>query len=185
MPFGCLAHMIDKEESMRNGCMGLLLSFVLSAACAGEAKDFTSYTEVKAKELKTAPEEYLNKNIFFATRFSELITTFLPYMDKSGFKAGKHYWLRVVPSNFPVIGEKKDKEFGDIAQDLRKRAPLAIYGKVRKFRFLPGETIFPHYYFDAEKIEMIEDKKNDALKDVDELAEEEPQQGKKLKHLLR
>ena len=149
-----------------------------SLAVKAAGRDFSTYKEVEVKSLKIAPEDHLNKSVKFTTRSVEYITTFLPYMDRSGFKAGKDFWLKVVPRNFPVIGEKKDKEYGELAQELKHGDAIILYGKVKKFISPPGETLFPHYYFDVEKIERLEDKASDALKEVDALNAEEAAKGK-------
>ncbi len=132
---------------------------VLMAVIPAQAKDYSKFEEVEVKKLKAAPEEYLNKNISCRTNFLELANVFHDYMEKSGFKAGKHFWLRARPGNLPVIGDKKECDGFELVDSLDEGDGIIIYGKIKNFLASPVATRLPHYYFQVEKI--VRSKKDD------------------------
>jgi hypothetical protein len=117
--------------------------------------DATKYEELAIEKVKATPEEYKNKKIFIETVFLMYATTFLPYMEKSGFKAGKDYYIQVKPDNFPVMSEKND-ETNAIIPGLKVGSKLRLYGKIKKFKSPPVQTVLPLYYLELDHIEVLE-----------------------------
>ncbi|HPN84559.1 MAG TPA: hypothetical protein PK821_04395 [Victivallales bacterium] len=131
---------------------------ILSMLCASLfSVDFDpgKYEKVDIEKVKATPEEYKNKKVSLDTVYFKYETTFLPYMDKSGFKAGKNYYLQVKPGNFPVMVDKND-ETNSLIPSLKAGSKVRIYGKVKKFSYKPEATIWPHYFLEMDKLEIIE-----------------------------
>ncbi|HCE45892.1 MAG TPA: hypothetical protein DET40_20295 [Lentisphaeria bacterium] len=147
---------------------GILLSLVSILLFAGLANAETfkaeSYTEVDKAKLKALPEEYKNKKIWYESEYFGYETTFPAYVEKSGFKAGKDFFLLVKPVAVPVMTEKT-KEINELIPTLKKGSKVKVYGKVKKFMSEPEATMLPHYYIELEKIEVTGPPVEDVAKD--------------------
>ena len=141
---------------------GLVVIFVsgcvMCSAFLSHAVDFdtSGYDEVEGKVLKLKPEDYRNKKIFYEGRYGNTMTAFPPYAERSGIKAGKHYWLVVEPTNLPVIA-RKGKDFDELVAQLKSNNLLKLYGRVKKFNYKPERTTLPQYYFEVEYFEVLGD----------------------------
>jgi hypothetical protein len=149
----------NKEFAMKNvkltGCLTLCAVFLLASAF-----NANQYDQVTKEMLKAQPEKYKNKKIHFETKYLGYATTFPPYMEKSGIKAGKYFRVKAQPLNFPIVARKKS--FSDIIMSLKKRSIVKIYGRVKIFIVSPARTRFPHYYMEVADIQIIkEPSKND------------------------
>ena len=114
--------------------------------------DKTKYQEIERNILLAAPEEFKNKRVSLKTRFAGFNTNFPPYMEASGAKASKYYWLRAGLRNVPLL-LPKDKGAAELVASLKEGSGIAVYGKVRKFKRkpkMPGMTL---YYLEAEFLE--------------------------------
>ena len=129
--------------------------FAIFANFAKSEVDTKKYQELSTDVVKAMPEEYKNKRICFETVFVRYETTFLPYMEKSGFRPGKYYYLQVKPSNFPVMAEKNDLT-NAIIPSLKAGSKVKLYGKVKKFSSSPEVGVFPVFHLELDHIEVIE-----------------------------
>ncbi len=126
------------------------LPIVVLAAAAAPQK---TYEEVQFNMIKAAPESFSSsKRIVYEAPFFRYSTTFLPYMEKSGFKASKYYLLEIGHVTVPAIA-RKDKEMNELVAGLRRGTAMKVYGRVKKFRHKPLLTTLPHYYVSVEKLE--------------------------------
>ncbi len=117
--------------------------------------DPKKYEPVEIEKLRATPEDLKNKKVCFETVYWKYETTFPPYVERSGYKAGKDYYLAVDPGSFPVIADKTD-EMNAIIPTLKRGSKIRVYGKVKKFSSPPVETRFPHYFLELDKLEIIE-----------------------------
>ncbi|NOY74842.1 MAG: hypothetical protein GXP32_03505 [Kiritimatiellaeota bacterium] len=115
----------------------------------------SQYKQITKELLKAQPEKYKNKKIYFETKYLGYATTFPPYMERSGIKAGKYFYIRAQPQNFPVVANKKS--FSDLILSMKKRSSVKIYGKVKKFPISPGWSRFPHYYLVVADIQVTKE----------------------------
>ena len=165
---------------------GILLSIasVFLLTCLANAETFKpeSYAVVEIPKLKALPEEYRNKKVCYESVYAGYETTFPPYVEKSGFKAGKDFCLLVRPMDLPVMAEKT-KEINELVPTLKKGTKVKIYGKIKKFMSEPEMTTLPHYFLELEKIEVVEEakveKKNKADEDNNQPADDDKSPWKK------
>ena len=130
----------------------LLLSLVaLQAVIAADPE----YTEVTVEQLKVAPEKYEHEYIVYEGPFLNTHSTFLPYMEKSGFRSTKYVWLVIGPSQVPVLARKTDTIVEQAAQ-LKRGQMVRVYGRIREFKADPKQTIHPHFYVSVDKLEPLE-----------------------------
>ncbi|GEM_PF-2943016 len=129
----------------------------LSSAILAYAETFKAenYAQVEIARLKATPEEYKMKRICYESEYWGYETTFPPYVEKSGFKAGKDFCLLIKPVSLPVMAEKS-KEMNELVPALKNGSTVKVYGKVKKFMSEPDATMMPHYYLELEKIEVVE-----------------------------
>jgi len=132
-----------------------LIFFAIFANIIKAEIDLKKYQELSVDTVKAMPEEYKNKRIWFETVFVRYETTFLPYMEKSGYRPGKYYYLQVKPSNFPVMAEKNDL-MNAIIPSLKAGSKVKLYGKVKKFSSSPEMGVFPVFHLELDNIEVIE-----------------------------
>lgn len=116
----------------------------------------TPYLEVDINVLKVAPEEYSSKKIVFTSTYTRYSTTFLPYMEKSGIETGKYFWLDIGGFRLPVIAKKND-EMNSLVADLKRGKTVKVYGRVKKFKKDPQQTLHSVYYVRVDKIEPVDD----------------------------
>jgi hypothetical protein len=155
------------------GCRMLLYVFIFLVFNEISAATFKpeKYAEVALANIKATPEEYKNKRIFIVTSYRAYRTTFPAYVERSGFKPGKYYYLRVVPESLPVMA-KKDDELNEIIPTLGKGRSVKIYGKIKKFSATPHQKVLPRYYLELEKLEVLEVGKGAVNEKVDDDSEE-------------
>ncbi|MCG2660480.1 MAG: hypothetical protein L6437_09575 [Kiritimatiellae bacterium] len=133
-------------------CLAVLLSTLMAhAAIAG-----TEYTEVDFKEFRLSPEDYKSKKITYTARFVNVSTTFLPYMDKSGFTTKKYLWLVVGDFRIPAMLKKSD-EATELVVTLKKEQLVTVSGTVKTFKSKPKQTMYPQYYVMVDSIEPSAD----------------------------
>ncbi len=149
---------------MKNIILSTVLLAILSVSVKAETFKPESYTEVDKAKLKALPEEYKNKKIWYESTYFGYETTFPPYVEKSGFKAGKDFCLLVQPMVVPVMTEKT-KELNDLIPTLKKGSKVKVYGKIKKFSNEPEMTMQPHYFLELEKIEVTGPPADDVAKD--------------------
>lgn len=116
------------------------------------------YEEIEFDALKIAPEKYKNKTVTFTETYNRYSATFPNYMERSGFKSEKYILIDIGEVKVPSIAKKDDAMTGFIAT-LEERSKVKVYGKIRKFRVMPGRGdigLAPEYYVEVEKIELIE-----------------------------
>ena len=116
----------------------------------------TPYMEVDINVLKVAPEEYSSKKIVFTSTYTRYSTTFLPYMEESGIETGKYFWLDIGGLRLPVIA-KKDGGMNSLVAGLKRGKTVKVYGRVKKFKKDPRQTLHSVYYVRVDKIEPVND----------------------------
>ena len=137
---------------------GLLLSVawgVPPAKAAEAAKiDVDKYQDVDLVTLRATPEKFNNKRIRIITYYKGFLISFPEYMERTGFKADKHYLIRIVPNNLPVMTKKTDA-MNELIPGLAKGKVITVYGKLKDFGYSP-KFLAPEYYLDLEHIEVME-----------------------------
>lgn len=145
----------------------LIYALFLSLSAPGFSAAFKTdaYPETELAKLKASPEEYKNKKVCYTSVYVGYYTTFRLYVERSGFKAGKYFWLRVVPLELPVMA-KKDDEINELVSSLdtgaKIRAKVKVYGRVKQFTYEDRARTGPHYYLELDKIELVKDAVPDA-----------------------
>lgn len=161
---------------MKSFLLLAVLVTVIFLYCALDVKGATfhpeRYDEIQPAALKATPEEYKNKKIFYTSKYIRYLTTFPPYMEASGFRAGKYYLLMVVPADFPVL-VRKDDEMNELIPTLPRGKRVKVYGKVKKFKASPQYTMFPRYYLELDHVEVVETKGDEG----EEIAEDDVEEG--------
>lgn len=142
---------------MRESKTRIFLPALMVAVLFVRAHAAADYKEVKTNELKASVESYKGDKIVLTTNYLGFRTTFFTYMDKSGFDAGKALWIIAQPEKIPVMTKKK-ADFTDFITNTKKNSVVRIYGKIKKFKRAPKNTLRPHYYIELEKIEPVADK---------------------------
>lgn len=125
------------------------------------------YKETDPNALKLQAEEYRNKKIFYTGLYTNTLTTFPPYADKSGIKAGKYFWLVVTPDNVPVVAPKS-KELDEKIIALKRGCTVKVYGKVKKFKYKPEFTMMPPYYLELTEIEVTKEPEKELPENADD-----------------
>ncbi len=134
----------------------LLIALLFSCRVAFSGSfDSERYTEVEINLLKATPEEFKNDRIALKTHFFNFHTTFPAYVENSGIKPSKHYYLKVNPVTLPVFFEKKDDN-DNLIPTLKKGKAVMLYGKIKKFRTVPEIKVMPRYYLELEHFEVLE-----------------------------
>ena len=147
----------------------ILSGFLMITQCIYSAPELKpdQYTEVELEVLKSQPEKYRNKKVCYESIYDKYMTTFPPYADKNGFKAGKYYWFLITPLNLPVITKKTDA-MNDLVLVMKKRSKVKVYGKVKKFRIAPQQSMMPAYYLELVDIKILEEPKEKETGNNDE-----------------
>ena len=135
------------------------LGMVCGLFLAGSAFNASQYALVTKELLKAQPEKYKNRKIYFETKYLGYATTFAPYMERSGVKAGKYFYLNTIPRSFPVFAAKKS--FSELVIGLKKHSTVKIYGKVKKFPVAPRRTRLPRYYLEVADIQITKEPAKD------------------------
>ena len=113
-----------------------------------------SYKEVEAKVLKLKVEDFRNAKVFYTGTFTNILTTFPRYVNKSGIKAGKYFWLVITPNNVPVVTRKR-KGLDDKIIAIKKGSTVKVYGKIKKLKYKGRASILTPYYLDLDSIEVV------------------------------
>lgn len=121
---------------------------------ADDEFDKGKYQEIERGVLLAAPEEFKNKRVAFKAMFAGFATKFPPYMEASGVKQTKYFWLKAGLKELPLF-LPKDKGSTELAGTLQQGANLAVYGKVKKFKRKPKNPGLPLYYLEAEHLEPV------------------------------
>lgn len=143
------------ETFFRQVLIIAVFSFFALTASAGTFKA-EDYKEIESNALKLQVEEYRNKKICYTGLYMNTMTTFPPYAEKNGIKAGKYFWLVVNPDNVPVIA-RKDKGLDDKIIALKRGCTVKIYGKIKKFKYKPELTMLPPYYLELVEFEVTKE----------------------------
>jgi len=114
--------------------------------------DKEKYAETARDVLLAAPEEFKGKRITLKTKFMGLNTTFPPYMEGSGAKQSKYFWLKAGLRELPLL-LPKDKGATELVGSLKEGSWIAVYGKVKKFKRKPKNPGMPQYYLEADLLE--------------------------------
>jgi len=167
-------------------------SFFLCAQKGLSAED-NSYPEVESVKLRAAPEQYMNKRISYISRYKGFETTFRDYVERSGFKPGRHYLILIVPISLPVMGEKKrelafvdgkKQELNDFIPTLKPGSYVKVSGRIKRYNAepLPREANrVPRYYLDLDKIEPSEPPADAKDADAEEEKEDKTKDNKQQK----
>lgn len=162
---------------MKNGLIGVVIAVfaIVTSIARTDAGSFDPerYEKADVKILQAAPEKLKNDRIWFETSFLKYTTTFFPYMEQSGFKAGEDFMISVQPVTLPVLAKKTD-DLTTLLTSLKPGAKVKVYGRVKKFRRAPKYTRMPHYYIDLENFELIENGKGKGGKRSEEATSETP-----------
>jgi len=134
-------------------CWWLCLCSLIVQTALGDASE---YTEVAGKDLKLAPEDYKSKRVAYTAVFRNVSTTFLPYMDKSGFSGKKYLWLVAGEAALPVMA-RKSESMTTLVSGLKRGNRIKVCGKVKSFKTKPKQTLHPHYYLLVDSIEVVGD----------------------------
>jgi hypothetical protein len=126
-----------------------------TGAAAETGKAFTGYTETTFQKVKAAPEDFRNDKITYTGRFLRFYTTFLRYMEESGFKADRYYGLIVNEVSVPVMA-RKNTEMKQLMGMIRPLSMVRVYGRLKKFRRDPNHPIWPRYYLELAHLEFIQ-----------------------------
>jgi hypothetical protein len=128
----------------------------LMVALVGHAALAVDYTEVEYKALKLSPKDYKHKSVTYTAAYLATRTTFHPYMERSGFRPDKYFWLVIGDLTVPALAKSND-DMKKLVLELKFGMKVKVYGKVRKFKREPKATILPHYYVDVKNLEVILD----------------------------
>ncbi len=112
------------------------------------------YKEITYNELKASKKELEHKRAWYEGAYMGFNDTFPHYVEESGIKASRYYYLLVNGMEVPVIARRK-KEISDLIGKLKKGAKVRIYGKVKEFRQKPARTILPHYYIEFDHLMVL------------------------------
>jgi hypothetical protein len=134
----------------------LTASFFAAASVHGGTFKPEDYKETEVKALKLQIEDYRNKKVCYVGVYHNTKTTFPPYADRSGIKAGKFFWLIITPNNLPVIA-RKGKKLDDAIMALKRGSKVKVYGKVRKLKYKPKRTMLPRYYLELIHLEVVKE----------------------------
>lgn len=134
----------------------MLILFIFSLTSASYAIRFKeeSYKPVDTQALKLQLKDFKNDKVVYSGTFKKTLATFPPYVVRSGVKTGKYYYLQISPSAVPVI-VKRDKEIDELVLKLTKGSTVKVFGKIKKFRHEPNQTLSPYYYLELVKLEII------------------------------
>ena len=116
------------------------------------------YKELELNVLKSQPEEYKNKKVCYTSTYEKYMTTFPSYAVRNGFKVGRYIWLLISPINIPVVS-KKTKEMNELITSLKRGSKVKVYGRIKKFRQAPYNSMLPRYYLDLDNIMVVSEPK--------------------------
>lgn len=112
------------------------------------------YQEVELATLRATPEEYKHKKVCLITTYLGYSPILPWYMELSGFKADKYYWIIVIPTVLPAMTKKTDL-MNALIPGLAKRKTVIIYGKVGEYRQKPRNIpMAPSYYLEVDYLEV-------------------------------
>ena len=112
------------------------------------------YTEVTHKQLEIDAKSYKNKYVQYESTYVRVSSTFLPYIEKSGYRTDRHIWITIGGNHVPVMAKRTDELIAFLAE-LKAGQNVKVYGKVKEFQHEPGNTMFPRYHVYADKIELL------------------------------
>jgi hypothetical protein len=133
--------------------MKRLVSLCLCSV-AVQAAVAATYTEVEFEKLKLAPKSYYGKKIAYISTFYEVLTGFLPYMQKSGYNTDKYLMFLIGDRTLPVLARKNDAMIS-LAAELESGSEVKVSGQLKKFREGPRFTAFPHYFVLLADLEVL------------------------------
>ncbi len=111
------------------------------------------FTKITINQVSITPEDYQNKKVTYKGTFRKFSTTFLAYMEKSGFRPNKHFMLLIGDKKVPVIA-KKNSSLTSFMASLKRGDILIVYGRIKKFSTKPRKTIRPHYYLELSHLNL-------------------------------
>lgn len=148
-----------KFSFSRTFVLSIVLGTILNATLDAKTFKQESYSEVDTKQLTLQLKDFKNKKVFYSGVYKKILTTFPNYVDRSGIKVGKYYYLVISPTNVPVI-VKRDKEFDKLVLSLEKGSTVQVFGKIKAFRYKPSHTRNPHYYLELAHLKVLALDKN-------------------------
>jgi len=116
----------------------------------------TETAEISYNELKIAPENYKSKKIAYSAAFRNVSTTFLPYMEKSGFRPDKYLWIVAGDLSVPAMVKKTD-DVTKLVAGLKRGVHIRITGKIKEFKVEPKQTLHARYYVKVENLAVSDD----------------------------
>lgn len=115
------------------------------------------YKELTFQALKAAKESYEHKKVRYESIYTGFADTFPPYVEKSGYKSNKYFFLNCGGIQVPVLARKK-KDLTELIGKLKKGVKVRIYGRVKEFRSKPGMTTLPRFFIELAHITVLEAK---------------------------
>jgi hypothetical protein len=161
-----------------------ILLLVLVNTHTEAAKITADYNEIEFATLKITPEKYDKKKVIYSETYQQYSTTFPEYMERSGLSSKKNLLLSIGDFKIPAVCKKTDTMVTFISK-LKRGSTVKVYGKVRRFRAdkrTPKGGKAAEYYVEVEKIELVEEPKQNDARDANNDrgdAEQEDRQNKK------
>lgn len=128
----------------------IVMAFLFLGLCA---RADTTYEEIEFNQLKIAPETYKMKYVEYYATYRNFTTTFLPYMEASGFKSTRYVLLDIGDSSVPVIA-KKNEELNALVAEMKRGSHVLVRGRVREFKQDPRWSAFPRFYVDLDEVKI-------------------------------
>ena len=132
----------------------LLLGFALCAPALAEEPATNAVAQSDFTQLILAPEKYKFKQVCYSTKYRNLVASFPPYMEASGFKGDKYFLLEIGDIRLPVIAKKSDLMISTIS-DLKIGSTVKVIGKIKEFKVDPRRGIAPHFYVELKTITVV------------------------------
>lgn len=120
------------------------------------AQKLAAYQVVEFRQLKAGIETYAHKKVAYEGVFLDFSATFPQYVQDSGFRPNKVFWLAIQDLFVPVMA-KKDSDLNTLIGGLKQLSKVKVYGTVAKFRKEPELAILPRYYVELDHLTVLTD----------------------------
>ncbi|MEM6884278.1 MAG: hypothetical protein AAF571_04545 [Verrucomicrobiota bacterium] len=131
----------------------LVIVITAAVAVTNTAEAQKVYGDTTLKSILMDASEFKNDRVSYTAPYGGFTTNAPLFIDRNGFKEGKHVVINAGGTQFLIIAEKDDVE--STLLDLKRGSIIKVSGKVREMKNDPKRGINTGHYLELEGLEVV------------------------------
>lgn len=140
----------------------LVIVITAAVAVTTTAQAQKVYGDTTLKSILMDASEYKNDRVSYTAPYGGFTTNAPLFLDKNGFREGKHIVISAGSPQFLIIGEKDDVEATLL--ELKRGSIIKVSGKVREMKKDPKRGIGTGHYLELESLEVVKEASREVAK---------------------